>query len=109
MSRTVGQAGRHADGGTTRGHVAGDDRSGADPGKVANVDVAKDRCPRAQQHAATDPGCTAASCVLPPNGDVLIDSHLVADDDERTHDDAGCMIEEHRRSDRSRWMDTDLE
>ena len=43
------------------------------------------------------------------NGDVLQDRGVVADHDERPHDDAGGMVEEHRGSDRRRGVNADLE
>ena len=47
--------------------------------------------------------------MLPADGDVLHDRHLVADDGERADDDAGGVIQKHRRSDRRGGMNADLQ
>jgi len=58
--------------------------------------------------AAADPRRTTRQCLLPADGDVLHDCHIITDDGEGAHDDAGCMIEKHLRSDRSGRMNADL-
>src|SRR3982074_2779779 len=80
--RAIGQAGGNADRGTAARHVAGYDRSGADLGKIADADVADDRCAGAQQHASADPRSSVRIFRAPPDRDVLHDRHLVADGDE---------------------------
>jgi hypothetical protein len=98
----IDQLGGNADRGAAGGDVMFDQRAGADPGEVADADVAENRGPRAEQDTAADPGGAVRQRGPAADGDVLQDRGVVADDGERADDDAGGMIEEYRRSNRGR-------
>src|SRR5712672_3003983 len=104
----IGQAGGNPDRRTAARDVAGHDRTRADLGKVTDADVAENGRPRAEQDASADPWRAVQTFCFPPDRDVLLNGHLVADGHERADHDAGGMIQEHRRSYRRGGMDADL-
>ena len=64
------------------------------------ADVTENGSPGAEQDTCADPGRAIRRFGPSSDGDVLHDGHPVTDDDKRTHDDAGRMIEEYRGPDR---------
>src|SRR4029453_3051442 len=85
-----------------------DDRAGADLGEITDADTADDGRSGAEVNAFADLRGAVRLGTLSADGDVLQDRHLVTDHRKGADDDAGGVIEKHRRSDRCGWMNGDL-
>src|SRR5579863_3839233 len=106
----VDQPRRHAHGGAAGGHGLGHHRAGADLGEVADVDVADDVRPGADEDAFADLGMAlhpvgagAAEGNSVQHGDVVAHPRRLADDD------AGAVVDEDAFADYRRRMDVHLE
>ena len=83
-----------------RGHVAQDHAAGSDLAHGPNLDIAKHRCARAQQHATPDLGVpvtllftAATKCDVVQNGDMIFHHRRLVDDN------AGAVIDHHAAAD----------
>ena len=85
-----------------------DDGAGADPGVIADADTADNGRSTAEINAPADFRRAVGLQLFSADGDVLQDRHLVADHGEGADDDAGGVIEKHRRADRCRRMNGNL-
>ena len=85
-----------------------DDRAGADLGEIADADAADNARSGAEINSPADFRGAVGFRMFSADGDVLQDRHLVADHGEGADDDAGGVIEKHRRADRGGRMNADL-
>ena len=84
-----------------------DERAGTDLGEIADADIADNGRSGAEINAPADFWRAVRLRLFSADGDVLQDRHLVADHREGADDDAGGVIEKHRRSDRCGRMNAD--
>src|SRR4029453_8103555 len=87
--RAFGQARGNPDRGAAAGDVAGHPRSGADPGKIADADVAENRGAGTEVDTPPDPGSAVGGFGHSSDGNVLQDGRLVADISESADHNPG--------------------